>query len=74
MGPRLHRSPPKQMLVGNGSRTEGLRWVTSLEDDLAGEMSSPDCYPPGSGMFEEPDGRRLPCVTCKGSGPVLVSL
>jgi hypothetical protein len=61
------------MLVGSGSTTNELRWVTSL-DEIAGERRCPDCYPPGSGIFEEPGGRRVQCTTCKGAGHVLVSL
>lgn len=73
MTSRVGRSSPKQMLVGSGSTTNELRSVTRL-DEIAGEMMCPDCYPLGTGIFEEPDGLRLRCATCKGAGHVLVSL
>jgi hypothetical protein len=62
------------MLAGSGSTNNVLRWLTSL-DEVAGEMRCRNCYPrAGSGVFEEPAGLTLSCVTCKGSGLVLVSL
>jgi hypothetical protein len=38
----------------------------------AGETPCWDCA--GSGVFEEPDGSRYACPSCKGSGFVLISI
>ena len=58
------------LLVGNASGAAEFLEVVDL--DVAGEIVCLYCG--GSGAFAEPGEDRGPCVTCKATGRVLVSI
>lgn len=54
------------------------RWIGTLDvvslDELAGEIVCLDCEGTGDVSQYMPEGHAEQCVTCKGSGHVLISL
>ncbi len=45
-----------------------------LLDGIAGAVSCPECSGSGEWTFEPTDAENGPCVSCKGTGSILVSV
>ena len=48
-------------------------YAVTIRPTVSMHVGETDCMACDDGIFEEPDGRRSPCVECKGTGRWYVS-